>query len=103
FVNVSAVTGDGVDKLLETVLLQAELLELTAVDEGPAAGVVVESSIEKGRGAVATILVTRGRLKLGDPLLAGHEFGRVRAMMDETGTAVKEVGPSRPVSVLGLS
>jgi translation initiation factor IF-2 len=103
FVNVSARTGDGVDKLLETVLLQAELLELRAVADGRAAGVVIESSLEKGRGAVATVLVTRGILRLGDVLVAGHEYGRVRAMTDENGRAVKEAGPSRPVSVLGLS
>jgi translation initiation factor IF-2 len=103
FVNVSARTGDGVDKLLETILLQAELLELKAVADGRAAGVVIESSLEKGRGAVSTVLVTRGVLRLGDVLVAGHEYGRVRAMTDENGRAVKEAGPSRPVSVLGLS
>lgn len=103
FVNVSAKTGQGMDDLLNAILLQAEVLELTAVAEGRAAGVVIESSLEKGRGAVATVLVTRGRLKLGDALLAGHEYGRVRAMTDELGAPVTEVGPSRPVSVLGLS
>jgi translation initiation factor IF-2 len=103
FVNVSARTGDGIDKLLETILLQAELLELRAVADGRAAGVVIESSLEKGRGAVSTVLVTRGVLRLGDVLVAGHEYGRVRAMTDENGRAVKEAGPSRPVSVLGLS
>ncbi|MCB1596270.1 MAG: translation initiation factor IF-2 [Gammaproteobacteria bacterium] len=103
FVNVSAKTGQGIDDLLSAILLQAEVLELAAVDEGRAAGVVIESSLEKGRGAVATVLVTRGRLKLGDALLAGHEYGRVRAMTNERGEPVTEVGPSQPVSVLGLS
>jgi translation initiation factor IF-2 len=103
FVNVSAKTGQGIDDLLTAILLQAEVLELTAVADGRAAGVVIESSLEKGRGAVATVLVTRGRLKLGDALLAGHEYGRVRAMTNERGEAVTEVGPSQPVSVLGLS
>jgi len=103
FVNVSAHTGQGVDQLLESILLQSELLELTAVAEGRAAGVVLESSLEKGRGAVSTILVTRGKLRLGDALLAGHEYGRVRAMTNEAGVAVTEAGPSQPVSVLGLS
>ena len=103
FVNVSAKTGQGIDDLLSAILLQAEVLELTAVADGRAAGVVIESSLEKGRGAVATVLVTRGRLKLGDALLAGHEYGRVRAMTNERGEPVTEVGPSQPVSVLGLS
>ena len=103
FVNVSARTGDGIDKLLESILLQAELLELRAVDDGRASGVVLESSQEKGRGAVATVLVTRGRLRLGDALLAGHEYGRVRAMTNELGVAVTEAGPSQPIVVLGLS
>ncbi|MCE7902197.1 MAG: translation initiation factor IF-2 [Gammaproteobacteria bacterium PRO9] len=103
FVNISAHTGQGIDQLLEAILLQAELLELTAVGEGRAAGVVLESSLEKGRGAVATILVTRGRLKQGDMLVAGHELGRVRAMTNEQGEAIREAGPSIPVAVLGLS
>jgi translation initiation factor IF-2 len=103
FVNVSARTGEGVDKLLEALLLQAELLDLKAADEGPAAGVVIESGLEKGRGAVATVLVTRGRLQQGDVLLAGQEYGRVRSMFDEYGQIVKEAGPSTPVVVLGLS
>lgn len=103
FVNVSARTGQGIDQLLESILLQAELLELRAVAEGRAAGVVLESSQEKGRGAVATVLVTRGRLRLGDALLAGHEYGRVRAMTNELGATVTEAGPSQPVVVLGLS
>jgi translation initiation factor IF-2 len=103
FVNVSARTGQGMDDLLNAILLQAEVLELTAATEGRAAGVVIESSLEKGRGAVATVLVTRGRLRLGDALLAGHEYGRVRAMTNELGKPVAEAGPSQPVSVLGLS
>jgi translation initiation factor IF-2 len=103
FVNVSAKTGEGIDGLLDAVLLQAEVLDLKAVDEGPAAGVVIESSLEKGRGAVATVLVTRGQLKTGNMLLAGEEFGRVRSMLDETGKAVASAGPSTPVVVLGLS
>jgi translation initiation factor IF-2 len=103
FVPVSARTGAGVEQLLEALLLQAEVLELKAVAQGPAAGVVLESSMEKGRGAVATVLVKRGTLKPGDPILAGQEFGRVRALFDETGAAVEAAGPSIPVQVLGLS
>jgi translation initiation factor IF-2 len=103
FVPVSARTGAGVEQLLETLALQAEVLELKAPSDGPAAGVVLEASIEKGRGAVATVLVKRGTLKSGDPILAGQEFGRVRAMFDETGGAVESAGPSIPVQVLGLS
>jgi translation initiation factor IF-2 len=103
FAHVSARTGDGVDKLLETILLQAEVLDLKAPKDGLAAGVVLESSIEKGRGAVATVLVKRGTLKSGDPIIAGTEFGRVRAMFDATGTPVAAAGPSVPVQVLGLS
>lgn len=103
FVDVSAHTGEGIDKLLESVLLQAELLDLKAVDTGPAAGVVIESTLEKGRGAVATILVTRGTLKRGTSIVAGQEYGRVRNMLDDLGAAVEQVGPSTPVQVLGLS
>lgn len=103
FVNVSAKTGEGIENLLENLLLQAEVLELKAVAEGPAAGVVLESSLEKGRGAVATVLVKRGKLKTGDALLAGQESGRVRAMFDEDGNAIDEAGPSMPAVVLGLS
>ena len=103
FVNVSAHTGEGIDSLLESVALQAEVLELTAVVSGPAKGVVIESSLEKGRGAVATVLVQQGTLQAGDALLAGREFGRVRAMFNEHGKPVKEAGPSTPVQVLGLS
>ncbi len=103
FVNVSAHTGEGVEQLLEAILLQAEVLELKALQEGAAAGVVLEASIEKGRGAVATVLVQRGTLQVGDIVLAGEQFGRVRALFDETGVAVKSVGPSLPAQVLGLS
>jgi translation initiation factor IF-2 len=103
FVNVSARSGQGVDQLLEAVLLQSEVLELRAPTDGLASGVVIESSIEKGRGAVATVLVKKGTLRMGDPILAGAEFGRVRAMFDETGAAVEQAPPSMPVAVLGLS
>ncbi|HEY5809682.1 MAG TPA: translation initiation factor IF-2, partial [Povalibacter sp.] len=103
FAYVSAKTGEGIDDLLEKVLLQADVLELKATREGLAAGVVIESTMEKGRGAVATVLVKRGVLKPGDPIIAGQEFGRVRAMFDETGQPVSEAGPSLPVVVLGLS
>ena len=103
FVNVSAHTGQGIDQLLESILLQAEVLDLKAPQDGPAAGVVLESSIEKGRGAVATVLVKRGTLKAGDPIIAGQEFGRVRAMFDAAGKQVPQAGPSTPVAVLGLS
>jgi translation initiation factor IF-2 len=103
FVPVSARTGQGVDQLIDSILLQAEVLELKAPTTGLAAGYVIESSLEKGRGAVATVLVLRGTLKLGDPLLIGQEFGRVRALFDEAGQAVEAAGPSIPVVVLGLS
>jgi translation initiation factor IF-2 len=103
FVNVSARTGAGVDQLLDAILLQAEVLELRAPRAGLASGVVIESSIEKGRGAVATVLVKKGTLHVGDPIIAGSEFGRVRAMFDENGKPVEEAPPSMPVVVLGLS
>jgi translation initiation factor IF-2 len=103
FVNVSAQTGEGVDKLLEALLLQAEVLELKAQDTGPAAGVVLESSLERGRGAVATVLINKGKLQIGDIMLAGQEYGRIRAMFDESGAQIPEAGPSTPVVVLGLS
>ncbi|HEX4268862.1 MAG TPA: translation initiation factor IF-2 [Steroidobacteraceae bacterium] len=103
FVNVSARTGQGIDELLEAVLLQAEVLELRAPRTGLAAGVVIESSVEKGRGAVATVLVKKGTLRLGDPIIAGSEFGRVRALFDENGRPVEEASPSMPVVVLGLA
>ncbi len=103
FVNVSALTGDGVDDLLDAILLQAEVMALTAVAEGPAQGLVIESSLEKGRGAVATLLVQSGTMKQGDMIIAGEEYGRIRNMFDETGASIKEAGPSRPAVVLGLS
>ena len=103
FLNVSAHTGEGVDKLLEAILLQSEVLELKAADEGPARGAIIESRLDKGRGPVATILVQRGLLKKGDMLLAGLEYGRVRAMLNEHGTQLNEAGPSIPVEVIGLS
>ena len=102
FRHVSAKTGQGIDELLEAILLQSEVLELTAPRTGLASGIVVESSIEKGRGAVATVLVKRGTLRQGDPILAGSQFGRVRAMFDEAGRPVDEALPSMPVVVLGL-
>ncbi len=103
FVNVSAKTGQGIDALLDAILVQAEVLELKAPFEIPASGVVLESKLEKGRGPVADILVQRGQLKKGDFILCGMEFGRVRAMFNENGKPVKEAGPSTPVEVLGLS
>lgn len=103
FVEVSAKTGDGVDSLLEAVLLQAEILELKASYSTPAKGLVIEARLDKGRGPVATILVQSGTLRRGDMLLAGSAFGRVRAMLDERGHEVKEAGPSIPVEILGLS
>ncbi len=103
FVPVSAVTGQGVDQLLEAILLQAEVLELEAVPSRRCRGVVVESSLDKGRGPVATVLVLDGTLRRGDMLLAGEEFGRVRAMFDESGQSIDEAGPSIPAEVLGLS
>ena len=103
FVDVSALTGQGIDNLLEAISLQAELLELSAPEEGPARGVVVESRIERGRGPVATVLVQSGRLVKGNILLAGQEFGRVRGLFDEAGTETTSAGPSTPVEVLGLS
>ncbi len=103
FVNVSALTGEGVDELLEAISMQAELLELKAVKDGPARGVVLGPPLDKGRGPVATVLVQSGTLKKGDVLLAGHEYGRVRALLDENSKPIKEAGPSTPVEVLGLS
>jgi translation initiation factor IF-2 len=103
FIPVSAKTGQGVDALLENVLLQAEVLELKAVKDGPAKGLVIESQLDKGRGPVATVLVQSGTLKRGDVVLAGSAFGRVRAMLDEAGKAIHEAGPSIPVEIQGLS
>lgn len=102
FVPVSAKTGEGIDDLLEGILLQAELLELTAVSDRRARGLVIESSLDKGRGPVATILVQEGTLKQGDMVLAGQVYGRVRAMFDESGNKIEQAGPSMPAVVLGL-
>jgi translation initiation factor IF-2 len=103
FVPVSARTGQGIDDLLENVLLQAEVLQLTAHVDAPAKGTVVEARLDKGKGPVATVLVQSGTLKRGDVVLAGAVFGRVRAMLDETGRPVNEAGPSIPVELQGLS
>ncbi|HEX6612735.1 MAG TPA: translation initiation factor IF-2 [Rhodanobacteraceae bacterium] len=103
FVPVSAKTGDGVDALLEAISVQAEVMELTAVAEGRASGVVIESSLDKGRGPIATVLVQSGELKRGDYVVCGVEYGRVRALFDETGAQVQSAGPSIPVQMLGLS
>ncbi len=103
FIEVSAKTGQGIDALLESVLLQAEVLELKAAKDAPARGIVIESRLDKGRGPVATILVQSGTLKRGDILLAGAVFGRVRAMLDENGKTVEQAGPSIPVEIHGLS
>ncbi|MBB3344071.1 translation initiation factor IF-2 [Luteimonas sp. RC10] len=102
-VELSAKTGDGVDDLLDAISLQAEILELRAVAEGRASGTVIESSLDKGRGPVATVLVQQGLLARGDYLVCGVQYGRVRALFDETGTQVQTAGPSIPVQVLGLS
>ena len=103
FISVSAKTGQGIDDLLENVLLQAEVLELKAPVEAPAKGLVVEARIDKGRGPVATVLVQSGTLRKGDIILAGSAFGRVRAMIDENGRSVETAGPSIPVEILGMT
>ncbi len=103
FIQVSAKTGLNIDGLLEAILLQAEVLELKAVKDAPAKGLVIESRLDKGRGPVATILIQSGTLKRGDNLLAGAAFGRIRAMLDENGKSIDEAGPSIPVEVQGLS
>ena len=103
FINVSAKTGEGINELLDAVSLQAEIMELKGVPDGPATGIVIESSLDKGRGPVCTILVQEGKLSQGDILLCGEEYGRVRAMFDEQGQQITEAGPSLPVVVLGLS
>ncbi|MDE0930127.1 MAG: translation initiation factor IF-2 [Halioglobus sp.] len=102
FIHVSAQTGEGVDGLLDAILLQSELLELTAARDIPAQGIVIESRLDKGRGPVASLLIQSGTLRKGDIVLAGLQFGRVRAMMDENGQVIDEAGPSIPVEILGL-
>jgi translation initiation factor IF-2 len=103
FVPLSAKTGDGVEALLDAISIQAEIMELKAVADGRASGVVIESSLDRGRGPVATVLVQQGTLKKGDFVVCGVEYGRMRALVDETGKQVNEAGPSIPVQVLGLS
>jgi len=103
FIGVSALKGTGVEKLLEAVLLQSELLELKAYTDVPGHGVVIESRLDKGRGSVASVLVQNGTLNTGDIILAGHQYGRVRALVDERGQNIKSAGPSMPVEVLGLN
>lgn len=103
FVPISAKTGMGIDNLLDSVLVQAEVLELKAVEDRPARGVVIESRLERGRGAVMSVLVQEGTLRKGDIILAGLEYGRIRALFDETGKQIPSAGPSIPVEVLGLS
>ncbi|MEB0136233.1 translation initiation factor IF-2 [Actimicrobium sp. CCC2.4] len=103
FISVSAKTGQGIDDLLESVLLQAEVLELMAPIASPARGLVIEARLDKGRGPVATILVQSGTLRRGDVVLAGSAYGRVRAMLDENGKAINEAGPSIPVEIQGLT
>jgi translation initiation factor IF-2 len=102
FIKVSAHTGEGVNELLDAILLQAELLELTAARDVPAQGIVIESRLDRGRGPVASLLIQSGTLRKGDIVLAGLQFGRVRAMLDENGLAIDEAGPSIPVEILGL-
>ncbi len=102
FIEVSAQTGDGINALLDAILLQAEVLELTAARDVPAQGIVIESRLDKGRGPVASLLVQNGTLRQGDVVLAGLQFGRVRAMLDENGQPIEEAGPSIPVEILGL-
>jgi translation initiation factor IF-2 len=103
FISVSAKTGEGIDTLLENVLLQAEVLELKAAVDAPAKGLVIEAKLDKGRGPVATIMVQSGTLKRGDIVLAGSSYGRVRAMLDENGKSITEAGPSIPVEIQGLT
>ena len=103
FISVSAKTGEGIDTLLENVLLQAEVLELKAAVDAPAKGLVIEAKLDKGRGPVATIMVQSGTLKRGDIVLAGSSYGRVRAMLDENGKPISEAGPSIPVEIQGLT
>ena len=102
FTHVSAKSGEGIDALLDAILLQAELLELTAVNDAPGQGVVVESRVDKGRGSVSTLLVQNGTLRKGDIVLAGLHYGRIRAMLDENGKPIDEAGPAIPIEILGL-
>ncbi|POZ51644.1 translation initiation factor IF-2 [Methylovulum psychrotolerans] len=103
FLKISAKTGAGIDDLIEALIVQTEILELKAPVEGAASGIVIESRLDKGRGAVATVLIQKGTLENGQMVLCGHEYGRVRAMFNENGKAIKEAGPSVPVEILGLS
>jgi translation initiation factor IF-2 len=103
FLKISAKTGEGIDDLIEALVVQTEILELKAPIDGPASGIVIESRLDKGRGAVATVLIQKGTLENGQMMLCGHEFGRVRAMFNENGKTIKEAGPSVPVEILGLS
>ncbi|SFV81053.1 Translation initiation factor 2 [hydrothermal vent metagenome] len=102
-VPVSAHTGEGVDALLESITLTAEILEFSAVVDAPASGTVLEARLDKGRGKVTTILVQSGTLKKGDIMIAGLEYGKVKQIVDDNGKPVKQAGPSTPVEVLGLS
>ncbi|MDD5272797.1 MAG: translation initiation factor IF-2, partial [Methylovulum sp.] len=103
FLKISAKTGAGIDDLIEALIVQTEILELKAPIEGAASGIVIESRLDKGRGAVATVLIQKGTLENGQMVLCGHEYGRVRAMFNENGKTIKEAGPSVPVEILGLS
>jgi translation initiation factor IF-2 len=103
FLKISAKTGEGIDDLIEALIVQTEILELTAPVDGAASGIVIESRLDKGRGAVATVLIQKGTLENGQMVLCGYEFGRVRAMFNENGKAIKEAGPAVPVEILGLS
>ncbi|MDA1343588.1 MAG: translation initiation factor IF-2, partial [Proteobacteria bacterium] len=103
FLKISAKTGEGIDELIEALIVQTEILELKAPIEGAASGIVIESRLDKGRGAVATVLIQKGTLENGQMVLCGHEFGRVRAMFNENGKSIKAAGPCVPVEILGLS
>ncbi|MGZ8225928.1 MAG: translation initiation factor IF-2 [Methylococcaceae bacterium] len=103
FLKISAKTGEGIDELIEALIVQTEILELKEPVEGAASGIVIESRLDKGRGAVATVLIQKGTLETGQMVLCGHEYGRVRAMFNENGKVIKEAGPSVPVEILGLS
>ncbi|MDP3877620.1 MAG: translation initiation factor IF-2 [Methylobacter sp.] len=103
FLKISAKTGEGIDDLIEALIVQTEILELKAPVEGAASGIVIESRLDKGRGVVATVLIQKGTLESGQMVLCGHEYGRVRAMFNENGIAIKDAGPCAPVEILGLS